>query len=197
MNKTLDYYNRNADAFVEGSVAADMSRHYSEFLKFLPAGAAILDLGCGSGRDTRYFSSLGYTMTAVDGSRELCRKASEYTGIDVCCLTFDALDYEEQFDGIWACASLLHVPKAEMAAVLDRVSRALRPGGILYASYKYGTAEREKDGRFFSDYTEKDLPALFGAHNGFRVLTSWSNEDVRPDRNEKWLNVIAKKIDVK
>jgi len=100
MSKTLDYYNENAGAFIEGSVGADMSRHYAEFLKFLPVGSAILDLGCGSGRDTKYFASLGYNVTAVDGSGELCRKASEYTGKEVRCLRFDELDYVEQFDGI-------------------------------------------------------------------------------------------------
>ena len=188
---TLEYYEKNAAEFIAGSAEADMSDVRERFLRHIPAGGYILDLGCGSGRDALAFHRAGYNVTATDGSAEICRLASELTGLEVRCLLFEELDYVERFDGVWACASLLHVPKSEMHDVLCRVSRSLKPGGTAYLSYKYGTTEREKDGRFFSDYTEADIPSLL-TDTGLTCTEWWLSSDVRPDRTEQWLNILAR-----
>lgn len=194
MNETLAYYNQNADAFIEGTQNADMSKQYHFFLKYLSPGAKLLDLGCGSGRDSTYFSSLGFEVTAVDGSEELCKRVKANYGIDAQCTKFEDLSFASEFDAIWACASLLHVKKDNMPNVLRRVSVALKPNGILYASFKYGSNERINNGRFFNDYTEDDIGTLLTPENQLTLLEYWVTEDVRPERSgEQWLNFVAKK----
>ena len=191
---TLSYYDQNADAFIQGTQNADMTQQYRLFLKYVPQGGKVLDLGCGSGRDSAYFASLGFQVTAVDGSEELCKRVRTNYGIDAQCVRFEELSFEEAFDAVWACASLLHVPKAAMPQVLARVSAALKPGGILYASFKYGREERVENGRFFNDYTEADLDTLLTPENRLSLLEYRITTDVRPDRSDqRWLNYIAKK----
>lgn len=193
MKETLSYYNQNADAFIEGTRKADMSEQYRFFSKYLSPGGKLLDLGCGSGRDSAYFSSLGFAVTAVDGSEELCKRVRESYGIQAHCIKFEELSFVSEFDAVWACASLLHVKKADMPNVLNKVSAALKPGGVLYASFKYGSDERVSNGRFFNDYTEKELDTLLTSENQLSLLEYWITEDVRPDRSgERWLNFIAK-----
>lgn len=194
MDETLNYYNQNADAFITGTQNADMSQQYRHFLKHLPGGGKLLDLGCGGGRDSVYFSSLGFEVTAIDGSEELCRRVRECCGIPALCIKFEELSFAEEFDGVWACASLLHVKKADIPGVMGKVSAALKPGGVLYASFKYGSEERICSGRFFNDYTEKDLDTLLTPENQLSLLEYWITEDVRPERaGEKWLNFIARR----
>lgn len=194
MDKTLTYYNQNADSFIEGTQNADMSQQYRFFLKHLPTGGRLLDLGCGGGRDSAYFSSLGFEVTAVDGSEELCKRVKENYGIHALCIKFEELSFGAEFDAVWACASLLHVKKADMPKVLGKVSAALKPGGVLYASFKYGSGERVCNGRFFNDYTENDLDTLLTTENQLTLLEYRITEDVRPERSgERWLNFIAKK----
>lgn len=190
---TLDYYNKNAKVFVAGTISANMEEHYCYFTKYLKSGSKILDLGCGSGRDSLAFQKMGYKVTAIDGSEEVCKEATAQTGIDVKCMTFEELPYQNEFDGVWACASLLHVKKSEMKEILKKVTRALKHSGVLYCSYKYGNQERIFDGRFFSDYTEKDILDLL-VDTGLKCEKYWISSDVRADReDEKWLNIIAVK----
>lgn len=194
MKETLSYYNQNADAFIEGTRKADMSEQYRHFLKHPSPGCKLLDLGCGSGRDSAYFSSLGFDVTAADGSEELCKRVRETYGIHTLCIKFEELSFVSEFDAVWACASLLHVKKADMPKVMGKVSAALKPGGVLYASFKYGSEERISNGRFFNDYTPNDLDTLLTPENRLSLLEYWITEDVRPDRSgERWLNFIAKK----
>ena len=190
---TLEYYNKNAKVFVAGTISANMEVHYSCFTKYLKSGSKILDLGCGSGRDSLAFQKMGYKVTAIDGSEEVCKEATRQTGIDVKCMTFEELPYQNEFDGVWACASLLHVKKSEMKEILKKVTRTLKCSGVLYCSYKYGNQERIFDGRYFSDCTEKDILDLL-ADAGLKCEKYWISSDVRTDReNEKWLNIIAVK----
>lgn len=190
---TLDYYNQNAQQFVDGSLHADMSDHYKHFLKYLPQSGKILDLGCGSGRDTAAFRKIGYKVVPVDGSIEVCRLAEQYLQSPVKCVQFDQLDYDEEFDGVWACASLLHVPKDEMTGILEIINKALKPGGILYASYKYGNEATERNGRLFSNYNEQTINDLF-LNNLWIVREIWLSSDVRKGReSERWVNVVVRK----
>ena len=194
MNETLTYYNQNADAFIAGTQNADMSGQYRFFLKHLTPGARLLDLGCGSGRDSAYFSALGFDVTAIDGSEELCKRVRERHSIEALCMRFEDITFQAEFDAVWACASLLHVKKADMPHVMAKVSAALKPGGIVYASFKYGSSERVSNGRFFNDYTENDIDTLL-TPDRLTLLEYWITNDVRPDRaDEQWLNLIAKKL---
>lgn len=192
-NQTIQYYNQNAAAFVENTRNVDFHPIQDEFLEKLPAGACILDLGCGSGRDTKYFLERGYEVDAIDGSKELCALASEYTGIPVKCQLFQELDDTRKYDGIWACSSLLHLSFGELDDVLYRIEKALKPQGILYMSFKYGVFEGERNGRYFLDFTEEKLNQLLEKHEGLRQMRSFQTEDARPDREEKWLNLFLRK----
>ena len=188
---TLDYYNNNAAEYASKTVSADMSYAYKAFLPLLPKDGKILDLGCGSGRDSRHFLDLGYDVIAVDGSEKLCEEARKNLGIDARCLTFDKLDYDSEFDGVWANASLLHVKKSEMKSVLKHICCALKTDGVLYLSYKYGDGERMSDGRHYSDYTERDMAELF-EKTGLEKIRCFVTGDSL-GREDKWLNVLARK----
>ena len=194
MNNTLEYYNQNSEAFYSGTVNADMSELYAHFEPLLPAGASILDLGCGSGRDSLHFIKAGYSVTAVDGSKELCTLAEKLLEQPVRCMLYEEWDYTDTFDGVWACSSLLHVPKSELPKTIRRISDALKPSGILYASFKYGDSEREAGGRLFSDYTENGIAELTSLAPELELIEFIITNDVRSGRsNEKWLNIIWRK----
>lgn len=194
MDKTLKYYNENAKAFVEGTLNADVSGLYAFFQKYVPSGAAILDLGCGSGRDSQYFLSQGYQVTALDGSKELCKMAADLIGQPVECKLFEEIDYVDRFDGIWACSSLLHVPYEDLPAILDKLHTALKTKGYLYLSAKYGTFSGQRNGRYFTDLDEALLEDLLQKTKGFRIIETHITTDVRPGRDdEKWLNAILQK----
>jgi len=186
-----DYYDDNSTAFFAGSVGADMSADRARFLAHVPRGGAVLDAGCGSGRDALAFKAGGYAVTAFDGSAQMARLASEYTGLAVQHLAFADVAWREAFDGIWACASLLHVPHADLPGALTRLARALRPGGIFYMSFKYGASERFVHGRYFNDMTEERLTTAL-APSDLRIAQMWTSLDVRPERaGERWLSVLA------
>lgn len=196
MQKTLDYYNRNAREFIEGTAGVDFSRIQNHFLFLLPKEALILDFGCGSGRDTKYFLEKGFRVEAADGSEELCRLASAYTGIPVKQMLFQELDETEKYDGIWACASILHLRRDELPEVFMKICRALKRGGILYASFKYGDFEGERNGRYFTDLTEETAEKLLESVPELKIKERWVTGDVRAGRGaEKWLNMILRRSD--
>ena len=194
MDYTIDYYNQNAKNFIENTQNVDMHLAQDKFLQLLDSQSSILDFGCGSGRDTKYFLEKGYHVTATDGSAELCKLASAFTGIEVKEMLFQELDDINKYDGIWACSSILHLPKKELFPVLRKMCIALKSAGVIYSSFKYGDFEGERNGRYFTDFTEdtfrdfiKDIPEL-------TIEDHWITSDVRPGRgNEKWLNLIIRK----
>lgn len=191
MMNTIDYYNQNAETFVKETLHADMNENRKRFLKYVCPGGRILDAGCGSGRDALAFRQAGYQIDAFDASEEICRLASETLGFPVRCLCFQDLEGEAEYDGIWACASLLHVPGEELPDVIQRLKKILKPGGVLYASFKKGEGDRTKGGRYFQDMTEEKLKDLFETA-GLTVLESYESTDVREDRKEeKWVNGIC------
>ncbi|MDR3757078.1 MULTISPECIES: class I SAM-dependent methyltransferase [Enterocloster] len=194
MDDTLQYYNQHAKAYVDSTRDVEFSQTQERFLQYLEPGARILDFGCGSGRDTKYFRNRGFQVEAVDGSAEFVRIASEYTGINVRRMLFQDLDEVECYDGIWACSSILHLPCAELEVVLGKMARALRRRGIVYTSFKYGTEEGERSGRYFTNMTEAKMAGLLERIPVYDVEEMWVTFDVRPGRgDERWLNMILRK----
>lgn len=193
MHRNIDYYNNNAKAFYEGTVNADMSQWRRRFENYLSDGAKILDAGCGSGRDSLAFINGGYEVDAFDASEGLCKLASELIGKDVRKLRFEDVDYIDSFDGIWACASLLHVDEEALPMVVAKLRKALKKDGVIYASFKYGNGRINRGDRVFTDKNEESAKELF-EQNGFVTLECDISTDIRPDRaDEKWINVIARK----
>ena len=191
---TIDYYNRNYDTFVESTRDVDFSEIQNTFMDMLPNKAEILDFGCGSGRDTKCFLDQGYQVEAIDGSVELCRLASEYTGIEVRDMLFQELDVQEKYDGIWACASILHLPKKQLREVLKNMYAALKSKGWIYTSFKYGEFEGERNGRYFTDFTTDTFKDFIHDMHGLKIEEHWITGDVRPGRGEeKWLNLLLQK----
>ncbi len=188
----IEYYNVNADEFYDKTVNADMSYWRNRFLKYIPDGGRILDAGCGSGRDSKAFIGQGYSVVAFDASREMCKKAAELLGQEVWQMRFDEMAFEDEFDGVWACASLLHVSENEIDDAIQRIKTSLSDNGILYASFKYGDGTTEKHERSFLNYTEETIQEMM-EREGFEILECEISLDIRPDRkNEKWINVIVK-----
>src|SRR6056297_2329178 len=132
-----------------------MSPLYKEFLKHIKDQGHILDAGCGSGRDSLYFLKQGYEVTAMDGSKKLSQLSSELLDQEVKCMKFEDINYENKFDGIWACASLLHVKRENMESIFSKLINALKPKGVLYSSFKYGNKEVFRSGRLFNYYNEE------------------------------------------
>ena len=135
-DRTLQYYQNHAAEYTNSTLTADMSMNRNRFTERLPENAYILDFGCGSGRDIKAFLDLGFRVDAIDGAEELCKIASDFTGIQVKHMLFQELEDENKYDGIWACASILHLPKDELLLVFNRIATALKEGGILYTWFK-------------------------------------------------------------
>ena len=191
---TLEYYNKKADSLVDGTRDVDFSALQNEFASYIKKGGLILDLGCGSGRDSKAFIEMGYEVVAVDGSQEICKRASEYIGQSVICSTFQEFNPAGKFDGIWACASILHLPKAELEEVMLRISTALKAGGVLYSSFKYGTFEGIRNGRYFTDFTEETLKEFMAGIPSLQAFDVWVTGDVRTGREEeRWINMLARR----
>lgn len=193
-NKTLEYYDTNAEKFAAGTVSVDFESVQSKFLQKLSPNAYILDFGCGSGRDAKYFLDRGFRVCAVDGSKELCRLASAYIGIDVKQMLFEELNEKACFDAIWACASILHLPKKELHNVIEKIIKAVKNNGVIYTSFKYGDFEGERNGRYFTYFTPDTFHEYIKDIEEVNIEELWVTPDVRSGReDEKWLNLILRR----
>jgi len=191
---TIMFYNENAKPFMDTTLNVDFSSVQNRFLDKLHKESLILDFGCGSGRDTKYFMEQGHTVEAIDGSIELCKLASAYTGIEVKQMLFQDLQEVNRYDAIWACSSILHLPYTELVEVMKKLVIALKDNGLIYTSFKYGTYEGMRNGRYFIDMTEESLEKLLEEVKGLELEETWITSDVRPGRGEeKWLNLFLRK----
>ena len=191
---TIDYYDQNAQEYYERTVDADLAEIREYFLGFLRRDARILDFGCGSGRDAKAFAEAGRTVEALDGSQELCRIASEYLGMDVRNMMFQDFEETEAYDGLWACASILHLTYEEIMDVMKRIHGALKPQGVFYTTFKYGTFEGERDGRYYTDFEEKKMERLLAELNCFDLERMLLTGDALPGRHEvQGINVILRR----
>tara|TARA_A100001015_G_C14991946_1_gene714369 strand:+ start:887 stop:1465 length:579 start_codon:yes stop_codon:yes gene_type:complete len=188
---SIEYYNNNADRFYQDTLKLDMENIYENFLKYIPKGGKILDAGCGSGRDIKAFTNYGYQVEAFDASSEMVKRACAYTKQKVYLLNFNEVDWINKFDGIWACASLLHVEEDDFKGIGKRLYNALKANSPFYLSFKYGYKNYYKDSRFFQCHDENSLEKAMKTIGSFTNQYLWLTEDVRVNRkNEKWLNAI-------
>lgn len=190
----MHYYDENAEAFFNTTYQVKMDALYAPFLQYLPKQGHILDLGCGSGRDSLAFKKLGYTVTAMDVSAELVKKATQLTGLKVQQKSFYDLDEIRKYDGIWACASLLHCERHRLDDVLQKMTNALKLHGVMYLSFKYGDSDREQAGRKFTDLNEEQAAVCLKNNKQLKLLNQWITKDQRPERNEQWLNLLIQKM---
>ena len=192
---TLNYYQTNSESFIENTVNVDVNDLYRPFLENMPSTGKVLDAGCGSGRDTKFFLEKGFNVVAFDNSPNMVRHAAEFTGQEVLLMSFEDIEFKDNFDGIWACASVLHVPENNISTVLSKFTDALKDSGMIYSSFKYGENEGIRNGRFFADYTEERFDQLLTAIPKLELIQYWKTSDLRPGRSEeKWLNILLRKI---
>lgn len=189
---SIDYYEQYANVYYEDTVNIDMSKIRDKFLELLPENADVLDLGCGSGRDGKALEEAGCYVTLLDGSAQMCKLAEITAGKEVLNLRFEEMEFEEVFDGIWACASLLHVPEREIDQIMEKVCSALKPGGILYVSFQYGEKEQIRGQRLFHDYTPDSLEKMLKRQKELEILEIWIDKDARR-KDKNWVNALAKK----
>ena len=191
---TLSYYEGSAVEYAERTLGADLASIYDQFLELVPRGARILDAGCGAGRDLKAFLSKGYKPFGIDASQALADMAHKYSRAPTQVRRIEDIEFDREFDGVWACASLLHLPKNMMPCALSKLNRALVDGGIIYISVQVGDEEGlGADGRFFARYQDWELAELLEKSN-FRVLSSWLSADTLSGRDElTWENVLARK----
>lgn len=195
---TIEYYNQNAAEFVNSTIDADMKNIYAEFEKYIDIGGAILDLGCGSGRDSLYFYEKGYQVVAVDPSSAMCDETRSRVPIEVLRMRAEEIEFIDKFDAVWACASLLHVAKEDMQVTLSKIVGALKGRGIFYGSWKYGQRTCFDRERYFVDYTEEEMTKLVVSIKNIEILRMWITEDVRTEKSDtRWLNVLIRKTEMK
>jgi 2-polyprenyl-3-methyl-5-hydroxy-6-metoxy-1,4-benzoquinol methylase len=192
---TLSFYNSHASEYFASTVHLKMDELYQPFLDLIPAGGHILDAGAGSGRDTKSFLNKGYRVTAVEPASALADLADKFTGQQPIRLAFCDMQFNKEFDGIWSCASLLHIPKTDIVEVLDRFTRALKPKGVIYLSLKEGKGESTaEDGRFFAYYSIPSFQNILAKLPQLTELRSWRSLETRSRSHDMpWINFLLQK----
>ena len=194
---SIDYYNRYAVPYYEETVDVDMTEVIEPFMELLPENAEVLDLGCGSGRDTIVVEERGFYVTPMDGSEEMCKLAEINTDQEVLQMTYDEMEFDDVFDGIWACAALVHLTDDEVREIMKKLIQALKADGILYFSVHKGDRDGIYNGRYFRDYTRKELSDLMEEFPELELINMWTTQDARSGKSDgQWLNVLAKKSDI-
>lgn len=192
---TLQYYEDHAEEYVDATTDIDMRTLYERFLSQLQPGARILDVGCGSGRDLRAFSERGYIAEGIEPCEKLARIAQQFSGRPVTVQDAQSLLPKGDYDGVWACASVLHVHRSEQHAVISRLILCLKPGGVLYISFKKGDRDRvAPDGRLFSDHTMESLKELVSLIPEAAILDCWESEDrTSQSGRQSWVNMLVER----
>ena len=188
---TIDYYDNNAKEYFDLTVSADMTKYYNMFLKYIKKKGKILDFGCGSGRDSLYFKNRGYEVYPLDGSIELCKLASSYTGLDVKCMNFFDFNEVNIYDGVWACSSLVHVNKRNLINILKKLRDSIKEEGVIYLSLKNGEGqELTDDGRYYNFMTHEKLLSIADETNLEEIEFLSSKSITNPNEKKCWNNHI-------
>ncbi len=178
------------------TLIGDLQENYDRFLKHLKQNAYILDFGCGSGRDSKYFIDNGYKVKAIDGSIEMCKLASEYINQEVYCMKFEELEDVNTYDGIWACSSILHIEKENLPNILTKMINSLKNNGIIYTSFKVGEGYEIKEGKYYNYLTKDEMiQTLNRVSNNVKLIDYFETlpSTKRNAQNTIWGNFIIKK----
>lgn len=194
-SRTIAYYNSSGRAYFDSTVNASVPESLSAFLSLVRKGGRILDCGCGSGRDSKYFLSLGYPVDMIDASENMCRIAAEYTGRKAVCMDYMNVRSDILYSGIWANASLLHEKRENLPGVFNVLSSALENDGILYSSFRYGSGDRREGERWYTDMNEDRMVEVLPS--SLHMVKCWQSDDVRPLFSYRWLNVLLRKMECK
>lgn len=191
---TLQYYNDHAREFAAQTQQVNFGETQQEFIKLVQPGGHILDFGCGAGRDSAYFLAQGYRVTSLDGANNLALLAEEFIKQKVVRQSFEAFGDTDCYDGVWACASLLHLPWDMLGQIIQKLAASLHKKGILYVSFKYGSFAGMRHGRYFIDMTEERWQLLTEKFTELNIIKMWVTGDVREGRSkERWLNILCQK----
>jgi len=196
---TSEFYANNAQAYYDETLANDVNHVRDRFVSLLPNtslnNSHILDLGCGSGRDSKIFKDTGFRVTALEASNDLAILAEEHIGQAVLQIRYQQLQLKNTYDAIWACASLLHCPKSQIEYVMQNCIDALQEGGVFYFSFKQGDGERlDERGRFFNDYTLVSLNALIAKFDELEIIDVWQATTPLRDQDQTWINGLVRKV---
>lgn len=194
VKSTVHYYNEHADSFIGTTQSVDMDNIYRQFIPLIPQGAAILDAGCGSGRDALNFKKMGFDVEAFDASAAMAEASSRLLEQKVPCCMFLEYTSEKRFSAIWACASLLHVPYVELSKTFQHLKQFLTESGLFVVSFKYGDSERQQEGRYFTDMNEDRLAYVIDDVDGLAVEKTWLTSDNRVQNSTTWLNAIIRSL---
>lgn len=188
-----NYYESNAEHYAAETFSADMSEQYQRFLPLLKKGAKILDVGSGSGRDACYFQKHGYQVTALEPSKNLCREIRKVFSGEIICSDIQNYRPKERYDGIWACASLIHLQEEEILRFFEKIDLYLNDNGVVYVSGKNGISTGEvEDGRFFLEFTERLVEKILTVNEQLKPEQLWYTEDVSGRRGFRWMNVVLR-----
>lgn len=189
---TIDYYNRNAAAYYTQTSTADVAENCIRFAKYVRPHGSIVDIGCGSGRDIAWFREAGFKASGIDASAELCHLAREHTGAEIRCVRIQDWMPAEQYDGIWANASLLHLTPEEIQTFIARLPALLTQGGVAYLSFKSGIETgMDATGRYYTDMSQETLTEILAAVTGLEIVDQWESADALHRDTFTWLNVIV------
>lgn len=191
---TINYYNLNARSYFASTVNADMSDCYERFIKYLKPGDSIIDVGAGSGRDIKFFLKCGFVVEGIDASAELCKLASDYTGISVKCCTMQEWRPEKKYNGIWANASLLHLPLEDINIFIQQLPEKLSDEGVMYLSFKENLCEGiDEFGRYFNGLSFDIINNALSIGKEFSILENWVSKDELSRTKIKWRNIVIGK----
>ena len=196
-SSTLDFYQNNASDYATNTFCINQSELCDRFLRYVIPGGRIVDCGCGSGRDLKYFKEHGLDCSGFDGSSQLSRIASVNSGIDVCCCTFDNWIPDGRYDALWANASLLHLNEESLISFMHKAEEALMPGGVICFTMKTGIVDGyDEKGRYFRNFNEERLGQLLAEVPSFELIEKLISQDLMGRAGLKWMNIILKRRSV-
>ena len=194
MNSTIQYYNQNAEEYFKETINIDIENFHKKFISLLPNNAKIIDIGCGSGRDVKAFSEMGYNTIGLDIAENLSATAKQHLNIDIIYENMINWKSSEPFDGMWCCGSLLHLHDDELQSFLQNLKYNLKQDGIIFISVKEGIPTgTNKDGRYFHNYTQNEICNILNKA-GLEIIDIEITKDLLKRYNFQWLCIFARRV---